>query len=95
MVGHSAAAPIVLLTVFGIGIIWALGWILFIFLTLIAATLRRNFEAGVLLIPLLLTLIGIIEPVLTASFGDLGGYHFPLVAHLPRRAHPHSLRLNC
>ena len=76
MVGHSAAAPIVLLTVFGIGIIWALGWILFIFLTLIAATLRRNFEAGVLLIPLLLTLIGIIEPVLTASFGDLGGYHF-------------------
>jgi len=75
MVGHSQAAPIVLAVVFGIGIFWILGWLLFIFLTLIVATFRRNFEAGLLLIPLLLTLVGIVEPVLT-TVSDLGGHPF-------------------
>jgi hypothetical protein len=76
LVGHSSAAPIVLIIVFGLGIIWILGWLLFIFLTLIVATLRRNFEAGLLLIPLLLTLVGIIEPILTTGFSDWGGHPF-------------------
>ena len=64
MIGHGTASVIALLFVFGISGFWILGWILFIFLTLIAATLRRNFEAGLLLIPLLLTLVGILEPIL-------------------------------
>ena len=51
MIGHGTASVIALLFVFGISGFWILGWILFIFLTLIAATLRRNFEAGLLLIP--------------------------------------------
>ena len=83
LVGHSSAAPIVLILVFGIGILWMIGWIIFIFLTLIAATIRRNFEAGLLLIPLLLTLVGIIEPILTTGFGNLGGrpFHSLLTFH--------------
>jgi hypothetical protein len=83
MVGHSPAAPIVLVLVFGIGIFWLIGWILFIFLTLIAATLRRNFEAGLLLIPLLLTIVGIIEPILTTGLSISGGrpFHSLLTFH--------------
>ena len=76
LVGHTSAAPIVLVVVCGIGIFWLLGWILFIFLTLIVATFRRNFEAGLLLIPLLLTLVGIIEPILTTGMSDWGGHPF-------------------
>jgi serine phosphatase RsbU (regulator of sigma subunit) len=45
-------------------------------ITLIVATLRRNFEAGLLLIPLLLSLGGIIEPVLTSGMTDWGGHPF-------------------
>jgi len=54
---------------------------IFIFTTLIVATIRRNFEAGLLLIPLLLSLVGIIEPIRTAAKTDWGGgapYHSPL-----------------
>jgi hypothetical protein len=46
------------------GMVWIFGWLIFIFATLITATLRRNFEAGLLLIPLVLTLVGWVEPLL-------------------------------
>ncbi len=78
-VGHSAAVGILLLILVGCSGLWILGWLLFIFITLIAATLRRNFEAGLLLIPLLLSLVGIVEPFLTAGMIDWGGsYRSPL-----------------
>jgi serine phosphatase RsbU (regulator of sigma subunit) len=59
---------------------WILGWLIFIFITLIVATLRRNFEAGLLLIPLVLTGLGIIEPVFSAGMSDWSGraYNSPL-----------------
>jgi len=59
---------------------WIFGWLLFVGITLVVATLRRNFEAGLLLIPLLLTIVGIVEPVLTANMSNWGGrpYHSPL-----------------
>jgi hypothetical protein len=41
-----------------------LGWMVFIFFTLIRATLRRNFEAGLLLTSLLLSLVAWIEAIL-------------------------------
>jgi phosphoserine phosphatase RsbU/P len=83
LVGHSSAAPIFLILVFGLSIFWIIGWFLFIFLTLIAATIRRNFEAGLLLIPLLLTLVGIAEPILTTSMNDWAGrpFHSLLTFH--------------
>ncbi len=53
---------------------------MFTFSTLIAATLRRNFEAGLLLIPLILTIVGIVEPILTGGVSGFEGrpYHSPL-----------------
>jgi len=83
LIGHSPAAPIVLILVFGISILWVIGWFLFIFLTLIAATIRRNFEAGMLLIPLVLSLVGIAEPILTVSMSDWAGrpFHSLLTFH--------------
>ena len=61
-------------------VFWVIGWAIFVFLTLIIATVSRNFEAGLLLIPLLLTMVGIAEPILTGGMGDFGGgsYKSPL-----------------
>jgi hypothetical protein len=77
---HNLLALIVMIVGFLGSILWMTGWILFIFITLIRATLRRNFEAGLLLIPLVLTIIGIVEPILTGGMSDFGGhpYHSPL-----------------
>jgi hypothetical protein len=79
--GQSKALVILCFVVFwGGSAVWLIGWTLFIFLTLIAATLRRNFEAGMLLIPLMLTIVGIIEPILVGGMGDFtaGMYKSPL-----------------
>jgi hypothetical protein len=62
-------------------VLWILAWLLFILITLIAATVRRNFEAGLLLIPLLLSLVGVIEPLFTGGMmNSFGGakYRSPL-----------------
>jgi serine phosphatase RsbU (regulator of sigma subunit) len=62
---------------------WVFGWLLFVLMTLIAATVRRNFEAGLLLIALLLTLVGWIEPMLTGAMSDWagGGHSSPLTLY--------------
>ncbi len=79
-VGHSTAIGILLAVAGLLSLIWVIGWTIFVFLTLIIATVKRNFEAGLLLIPLMLSLIGLVEPALTAGMSDLGGrpYHSPL-----------------
>jgi hypothetical protein len=71
---------IALVIIIGLSLLWLAGWVIFIFATLIRATLRRNFEAGLLLIPLLLSLVGLAEFVLTAVISDFGGgpYRSPL-----------------
>ena len=78
--GHNKAATIALLGVMVCSIIWIVFWAIFVFLTLIVATIKRNFEAGMLLLPLILTMIGIAEPILTGGFSDFGGvsYQSPL-----------------
>jgi hypothetical protein len=86
MVGHStrhinqAMIGIALLIAGAGAFFWIMGWLLFIFLTLIIATAKRNFEAGLLLIPLVLSLVGMIEPILTAGMTQWVGsaYHSPL-----------------
>jgi len=42
--GHGMVVGIVLAVVLAVCALWMLGWLVFIFITLIAATLRRNFE---------------------------------------------------
>lgn len=80
MVRHSTAAGVTLAFVVLATLIWMLGWSLFVVITLVAASLRRNFEAGLLLIPLLLSVVGIAEPVLTGAMSGFSGveYHSPL-----------------
>jgi len=77
---HGPVAIIMLAIVMIISVFWVLSWLIFIFTTLIQATLRRNFEAGLLLIPLLLSLVGWIENILMVSMNDLAGrpYRSPL-----------------
>lgn len=80
MAGHNKVTGIGLAIVLICAIFWVIGWAIFVFLTLIIATVRRNFEAGLLLIPLVLTMVGIAEPILTGGMGDFGGgtYTSPL-----------------
>jgi phosphoserine phosphatase RsbU/P len=76
--GWAEVSAIVVVTLFSL--LWMAGWMIFTFTTLLAATLKRNFEAGLLLIPLLLTIVGIVEPILTGGMSDTMGrvYHSPL-----------------
>jgi sigma-B regulation protein RsbU (phosphoserine phosphatase) len=80
MVGHNQAIGIILALILLFSIFWFLGWLVFIFITLIAATVKRNFEAGLLLIPLVLDMVGIVEPIVTGGMNEMGsrGYHSPL-----------------
>lgn len=81
LAGHNKLFAI-LLAVVGFGsVFWLIGWALFVFLTLIIATIRKNFEAGLLLIPLVLTIIGIAEPILTGGLMDWGAYKSPLTLY--------------
>ncbi len=80
LVGHNKLITFALAAAMICAIFWVIGWAIFVFLTLIVATIKRNFEAGLLLIPLVLTMVGLAEPILTGGMGDLGGgtYRSPL-----------------
>jgi hypothetical protein len=65
---------VLLVVVLVCSLCWMAGWVVFVFGTLIRATLRRNFEAGLLLIPLVLGLVGSVEPTLTASVSAFTGH---------------------
>jgi hypothetical protein len=76
LVGHSTFMAILLALVYLTSFFWFVGWLLFCFITLIAATVRRNFEAGLLLIPLILTIVGVIEPMLTGGMNLWTGHPY-------------------
>ena len=77
LVGGHGWLVVATLVFVGLGtVLWMIGWSLFIFVTLIAATIRRNFEAGLLLIPLVLTIIGIAEPIMTSLISDSSGHPY-------------------
>ncbi len=80
LVGHNKAIGIALAIVLLCAIVWLVVWAIFIFLTLIIASMHRNFEAGLLLVSLVLTMVGIVEPIITGGMGDFGGsgYKSPL-----------------
>lgn len=71
LLGNRSWMEVTAIVVVSLGsLLWMAGWSVFIFSTLIAATLKRNFEAGLLLIPLLLTIVGIVEPIVTGGLSD-------------------------
>ncbi len=76
LVGHSKAIGVVLAIIFLGSAFWILGWLLFIFATLIVSTMRRNFEAGLLLVPLVLGGVGMLEPLFAAGMSDWSGHAF-------------------
>lgn len=80
----------VLVFVLLVSVFWFLGWLIFVLTTLIRATLKRNFEAGLLLLPLLLTLAGWIVPMI-AGLNDWGGR--PMQAPLTLQAGPIPIHL--
>lgn len=80
LVGRGSLVGILLaIAVIG-SFLWLVVWTIFIFLTLISAAVRRNFEAALLLVPLVLSIVGIIEPLVTDGMSDLSGhpFHSPL-----------------
>jgi hypothetical protein len=77
---HGGTALLLLAGVFTFSVVWVLGWSIFVFITLFAAAVRRNLEAGLWLIPLFLSVIGVIEPVVTSTISEETGavYRSPL-----------------
>lgn len=80
LVQHSRTIAVFLVSIFACSFLWMIGWSIFIFGTLIAAALRRNFEAGLFLIPLVFSLVGIVEPVVMSAVSEetRAGYPSPL-----------------
>ena len=76
LVGKSDLAGLLLLVIWALGFLWFVGWLIFIFATLIRATMRSNFEAGLLLIPLILDMVGIVEPILTGGMSQITGHAY-------------------
>jgi phosphoserine phosphatase RsbU/P len=80
LVGHDNTLVAVALLIVGAGsLLWMGVWLIFTVVTLLAAALRRNFEAGLLLVPLVLSIVGSIEPAMTAGMSEFTGrpYHEP------------------
>ncbi len=79
-VGHSRTIGVLLGFDMVASVLWIVLWLIFCLIVLIAATARRNYEAGLLLIPLLLSFVGLIEPIFTSGMMDMEGhpYHSPL-----------------
>ncbi len=76
MVGRNHFIGWILLVVFLGCFFWFVGWLLFCGITLVSATIKRNFEAGLLLLPLVLSFVGILEPLATAGMKDFSGHAY-------------------
>ena len=76
LVGHGKFVPWLLAIVFPLSLAWIVGWFLFIFITLIVAALKRNYEAGLFLIPLIFNIVGFVEPIVTSIVSDETGKAF-------------------
>ena len=73
-----------ILAISGLGcFFWVVGWLLFCGITLVAATIKRNFEAGLLLLPLILSFVGILEPFAKGMVESTSGatYRSPLTIY--------------
>ena len=79
--GHRSLPLIALMAlVFALTAFWMIGYCVFVFLTLFAAARKRNFEAALLLVPLILSAVGLFEPIVTAIISQESGsaYSSPL-----------------
>jgi hypothetical protein len=69
-----------LVAIFVASLLWIIGWSIFVFGTLISAAARRNFEAGLFLVPLGFSLVAIIDGVVGSAIngGNGASYSSPL-----------------
>jgi sigma-B regulation protein RsbU (phosphoserine phosphatase) len=75
-----------------IAVLWIFCWVVFVGLTLTISAIKRNYEAALLLLPLLLSLVGMLELASTASANAwLGG---PVQSPLSFEAGPIPIRFS-
>ncbi len=72
----STAVAVGLIAAAVVSLLWIGAWLLFCVINLIAATARRNFEAGLLLFPLALTFVGLMEGVFSGTMSDWTGHSY-------------------
>ena len=80
------AVAIGLVTSAAFAVVWVLAWILFVGITLTVAATRRNFEAALLLLPLLLSIVGMLE--LASMAGSSSWLGAPVQSPLTIQAGP-------
>jgi phosphoserine phosphatase RsbU/P len=88
---HRGAVPYLIAIFIAVGL-WMLGWSVFVFGTLITAAVRRNYEAGLLLVPLGFTLVGVADAVIGNAIN--GGPGSPYISPLTMQAGPIPIHIS-
>ena len=88
---HRGAIPY-FLAIFISCALWMIGWCIFVFGTLISAALRRNFEAGLFLIPLGFSVVAIADAVIGNAMN--GGAGTPYISPLTIQAGPIPIHIS-
>jgi sigma-B regulation protein RsbU (phosphoserine phosphatase) len=82
--GKAVAVALAISTIFAL--VWLFAWVLFVGLTLTIAAIRRNYEAALLLLPLLLSIVGMVE--LASTTGASSWLGTPVQSPLSFQAGP-------
>jgi sigma-B regulation protein RsbU (phosphoserine phosphatase) len=70
---HGTWIAVVLAFSILFAILWLIAWVLFTGITLTVAAIRRNYEAALLLLPLLLSIVGLVELISTVAATSWAG----------------------
>jgi hypothetical protein len=82
---HRGAIPYLTAIFISCGL-WMIGWCIFVFGTLISAALRRNFEAGLFLVPLGFSVVAVVDGIVGNAMN--GGTGTPYISPLTIQAGP-------
>lgn len=79
LIFHRGAIPYLIAIVVSI-LFWMIGWCIFVFGTLISAALRRNYEAGLFLVPLGFSVVALVDGIVGNALngGSGSAYASPL-----------------
>ena len=88
---HRGAIPYLVAIFISCGI-WMIGWCIFVFGTLIAAALRRNFEAGLFLVPMGFSVVAILDTIIGNAMN--GGSGTPYISPLTIQAGPIPIHIS-
>ena len=88
---HRGAIPYLAAIFISCGL-WMIGWCIFVFGTLIAAAVRRNFEAGLFLIPMGFSVVAILDAMIGNAMN--GGTGTPYVSPLTIQAGPIPIHIS-